>query len=175
MLLVDREFDIFISSDKIQKRVAELASEIAREYREKDPLFIVILNGAFIFAADLIKAIEFPCQVSFVKVSSYQGVENSGSIKTLFGLSDNLENRNLIIIDDIVDTGNTMDFMVNTLRPSKPASIECVSLLLKPDAYNNKYELKYIGFTIPNDFVVGYGLDYNGYGRNLKDLYHIKN
>jgi hypoxanthine phosphoribosyltransferase len=174
MKVLDKEFELFIASDSIMKRTAELAFQLNEDYAGKDPVFVVLLNGAFMFATDLIKNIALPCQVCFIKATSYQGIQSTGVLKQLMGLEENIEARHVVLLDDIVDTGLTMRSVMDELWHKKPASIEPATLLLKPEAFGNQFHIKYVGFTIPNDFVVGYGLDYNGYGRNLKDLYHLK-
>jgi hypoxanthine phosphoribosyltransferase len=174
MNIKDKTFELFIKEETIRKRVKELATQVSFEYKDKDPLFIPILNGAFLFAAELIKEVTIPCQLSFVKVSSYSGTESTGAIKQLFGLDETLENRNLIIVDDIIDTGLTMYTVVEQIKKMNPASIEVMTFLLKPEAVKKHLQVKYVGFPIPNSFVVGYGLDYDGYGRNLKDVYRLE-
>jgi hypoxanthine phosphoribosyltransferase len=171
----DKSFEIVIANEKIQRRVCELAVQISKDYQGKELLFIPVLNGAFLFSSDLIKEITIPCQISFIKVSSYSGIESSGTIKELIGLNLDLSDKHVLLVDDIVDTGLTMSTIMQEISKLQPASVEVVSLLLKPEALQKNLNLKYVGFTIPNSFVVGYGLDYNGYGRNLKDIYHIKN
>lgn len=170
MKILDKNFEPYISEIEIQKKVKELASQISKDFKDKDPLFIVLLNGAFLFASDLLKNIEVPCELSFIKVSSYCGTESSGEVDCLIGLKENPENRHIILIDDIIDTGLTMDRVILDLKAHNPASVSTASLLLKPGAFHKKFSPDYIGFEIPNDFVVGYGLDYNGYGRNLKEI-----
>jgi hypoxanthine phosphoribosyltransferase len=174
MKLKDKSFSIFIKKEAIDKRVKELAEQISIDYLNKELFFIPILNGAFLFASDLIKEIDIPCQVSFVKVSSYSGTSSTGVIKSILGLDVDLTGKHVILVDDIVDTGLTMESIVKEIAALNPESIEIATFLLKPEAYQKQLELKYVGFTIPNSFVVGYGLDYEGYGRNLKDIYHIK-
>jgi hypoxanthine phosphoribosyltransferase len=173
MKIKDKEFRIFIQQEKIEKRVKELAREISRDYLGKDPLIIPVLNGAFLFASDLIKEINVPCQLTFVKASSYSGTESTGNLCRIIGLDMDLRSRHVILIDDIVDTGLTMKSIFEEVRSMNPSSIEVATLLLKPEAMQKEIEVKYVGFTIPNNFVVGYGLDYEGYGRNLKDIYQI--
>ncbi|HEY8402762.1 MAG TPA: hypoxanthine phosphoribosyltransferase [Cytophagaceae bacterium] len=175
MKLIDKEFEIFIPEHLLVKRIKELGKEIDTMYKGMDPVFIAILNGAFMFAADLIKEITGPCKLSFIKVASYEGTVSSGKVNSLIGLEENLEGKNVVLIDDIVDTGITMSYVIEQVQAFKPASLEVATLLLKPEAFNNQFQIKFVGFTIPNDFVVGYGLDYNGYGRNLREIYHIKN
>src|SRR4051812_2430180 len=173
MQVLDKTFKLFISSDSILRRIAELSALISADYQGKDPVFVILLNGAFMFASDLIKNITTPCQVCFIKATSYHGVQSSGVIKEILGLEENIEGRHVILLDDIVDTGLTMRSVMLELERKNPASIEPATLLLKPVAFADQFKIKYAGFSIPNDFVVGYGLDYDGYGRNLKDLYHI--
>ncbi|MBX9852918.1 MAG: hypoxanthine phosphoribosyltransferase [Cytophagaceae bacterium] len=174
MVIKDKSFEVFINEKQINSRVKEIAQQISAEYKGKDPLIIPILNGAFLFAADLIKELTIPCQVSFVKVSSYAGMESTGVVTKLFGLETDLKSRHVIILDDIIDTGLTMYSILQQVKVFKPESIEMASFLLKPEALQKELEVKYVGFTIPNDFVVGYGLDYEGYGRNMKDIYKLK-
>ena len=173
MKIKDKEFGVFIQQSSIEKRVRELAAQISEDYKGLDPVIIPILNGAFLFASDLVKEVSILCELSFVKASSYSGMESTGNVKKVFGLDMNLKSRHVILVDDIVDTGLTMDVIVNDLKSLQPASIEMMTLLLKPEALQKQLEVKYVGFTIPNSFVVGYGLDYEGFGRNLKDIYQI--
>jgi hypoxanthine phosphoribosyltransferase len=173
MQILDKRFSIFIKECDIEKRIKELALQISIDYKEKDPIIIVLLNGAFIFASDLIKNIAIPCQVSFIKAASYDGLSSTGEVRQLFGLEEKIDDRHIVILDDIVDTGLTMLKVIESINSQKPASIEVATLLLKTETFNNQFNLKYVGFTIPDNFVVGYGLDYNGYGRNLKDIYHL--
>lgn len=173
MHLKDKEFEILIRSSSIQQRVKEIASEIEADYKEKNPLFICILNGSFIFAADLIREISLNIQISFVKLTSYKGLESTGIVKRTSEL-ENIEGREIVIIEDIVDTGKTLAFFLEELKSFHPESIAIATLLFKPEALKNPLELKYIGFEIANNFVIGYGLDYDGIGRNLKDIYQLK-
>lgn len=174
MIVSDKKFSLFIAAETIERRIVHMAAELSSDYLEKDPLFIVLLNGAFMFATDLIRNISIPCQVCFIKVASYEGMESTGNVRALLGLEEEVSGRHLIVLDDIVDTGQTMQHVIYLLKEKKPASIEMAALLLKPEAFGNQFKLKYTGFPIPNEFVVGFGLDYNGYGRNLKDIYHLK-
>lgn len=173
MKILDLEFVPYISETQIQAKVKELSAQITQDFKDKDPLFIVLLNGAFLFAADLVKEIATPCNLSFVKVASYSGTESRGRVDKLIGLNENIQNRNLIIIDDIIDTGLTMQGVIDELLKQNPATISVASLLFKPEAFTAQFTPHYIGFKIPNHFVVGYGLDYNGYGRNLKEIYQL--
>lgn len=171
--ILDQQFDILITSEKIENRISEMANQINLEYRDKDPLFLSILNGAFIFTADLFREITIPAEVSFIKLKSYRKMETSGKVKELIGLEHNIFNRNIIIVEDIVDTGKTLHHILEEFKELGSKSIEILTLLYKPEANKIPLDLKYIGFEIPNDFVVGYGLDYDGYGRNLKDIYKV--
>ncbi len=173
MQLLDKTLFPYIREKEITARVNELAQQISRDYAGKDPIFIILLNGAFLFASDLVKEISIPCQLSFIKVSSYSGTQSLGELRELIGLSENIKDRHVILLDDIIDTGLTMDNVLTQIRNQHPASVSTVSLLLKPDMFANAFKPDYIGFSIPNTFVVGYGLDYNGYGRNLKDIWQI--
>jgi len=167
-----KEFEIFLENETLNKRIRLLGIQMNVDYDGKCPLFIGILNGSFLFMADLIKEINVPCEVAFMRVASYEGTSSSGKVKELIGLPDDIEGRDIIIVEDIVDTGLTLTHIIKTLQEKNPASLKVSSLLLKPSAlkYDIK-ELEYVGFEIPNEFVVGYGLDYNGLGRNLKDIY----
>lgn len=167
----DKSFGISISSESIQDRVSIIAQQLNKEYAEDTPLFIVVLNGAFVFAADLFKRLTIECEISFVKISSYQGMESTGILNELIGLSENIHCRKIVIIEDIIDSGNTIEKMINELIKEKPAEVKVATMLFKPEAFKKTYSIDYIGFEIPNDFVVGYGLDYDGLGRNLPDIY----
>lgn len=168
----DKEFEIFLENETINKRIRLMGIQLNVDYEDKCPLFIGILNGSFLFMADLIKEVNVPCEVAFMRVASYEGASSSGQIKELIGLPENIEGRDIVLVEDIVDTGLTLTHILKTINEKNPASVKVASLLLKPSAL--KYEidaLEYIGFEIPNEFVVGYGLDYNGLGRNLIDIY----
>ena len=170
----DKEFVEFIDREEIAKKIKSLGERISQDYQNEKPLFIAVLNGSFIFAADLVREIECPSETSFIKLDSYAQMQSTGNIKEVIGLSENVFNRKLIIVEDIVDTGNTIEYLYNMLQTLGPASIEIVSLLFKPNAYKKDLHLKYIGFEIENKFVLGYGLDYDGEGRNYKDIYRLK-
>jgi hypoxanthine phosphoribosyltransferase len=148
-----------------------LAERISKDYLDKTPVFLPVLNGSFMFAADLIKEIAVPCRISFVKVSSYEGTSSSGQMKTLIGLDESLFNQNIVIVEDIVDTGFTLQKIVDELKTLGIKSVETVTLLRKKPARDNGVEVKYVGFEIDNEFVLGYGLDYDGLGRNFKQIY----
>lgn len=169
----DREFEVFLKEDEIQKEVKRVAGEINRDYEGKEPLFLCILNGAFMFAADLLKNVTVPCNVSFVKVSSYQGTDTTGKVKELMGLQESVDGRHVIIVEDIVDTGYTMRDVLDSLKEKNAASVQVCALLCKPDKLKVDINLKYLAMNIPNGFIVGYGLDYDGFGRNSRDIYKI--
>lgn len=171
--VLDKEFEVSIPSAVIQARIEELARELEKDMKEKRPVFLGILNGSFMFAADLFKRINFEAQISFLKLASYQGTSTTGTVKQLIGLNQDIKGQHVIIIEDIVDTGTTLDTIVRQLSGYQPASIQIMSLLYKPEACKQDIKLDYIGFSIPNDFIVGYGLDYNGFGRNLEDIYTL--
>ena len=172
--VLDKEFELFISKEKIQEKITEMAAKINEDYAGKEVLFLPILNGSFFFASDLIKQIKTSTEVSFVKLASYQGVKSSGKVKVLIGLMNSLIDKNVIIIEDIVDSGRTMKQMLASLNEHKPASIRVATLLLKREALIEDIHPDYIGFEVPNKFLVGYGLDYKEKGRNYPDLYVIK-
>ncbi len=169
----DKTFSISITAKEIQKEVARVAQEINRDLTGKDPLFISVLNGAFMFTSDLIKQITVPCEISFVKLASYQGVASTGIIKEVIGINEDLSGRTVVIVEDIVDTGFTMQRLIETLGTRNPKEIRIASLLLKPDKLKVDLNIDYVAMRIPNDFIVGYGLDYDGYGRNYPDIYTV--
>ena len=169
----DKGFSLSIKADEIRKAIDEIASRITHDFSGLNPLFVVVLNGSFMFASDLFKKVNIPCEISFVKASSYLGTTTTGEVKTIFGLNEDIEGRNVVIIEDIVDTGRTIKNLVENLKPMKPADIKICTLLFKPEAYIMDIKIDYIGIKIPNDFIVGFGLDYDGYGRNFADIYKI--
>jgi hypoxanthine phosphoribosyltransferase len=171
--VIDKEFEISIPEEKILKAIDKVADKINRDLAGKNPLFVCVLNGAFMFASDLMKRISIPCEISFVKLASYSGTESSGTLKQLIGFNENIEGRTVVIIEDIVDTGNTMVKLFADIRKMNPADIRIATLLYKPEAYTKDITLDYVGLEIPNQFIVGYGLDYNGQARNLKDIYTL--
>ena len=171
--LNDKIFKPHIPSEDILAQVERVSQEIAKDYKDKNPIFIVVLNGAFMFASDLMKAYPYNCEVSFVKLASYQGTESLEKVKELIGLNHSIEGRDIVIIEDIVDTGITMSDLLSDLKERKPASIKIATLFFKPKAFQKDYKVHYIGFEIANEFIVGYGLDYDQLGRNLKDIYII--
>lgn len=172
--LGDKVFVPYLSGEKISHAVRLVAEKINADYQGKSPLFLVVLNGAFLFAADLLRSIDLDCEVSFVKFSSYQGTSSTGKVKELIGLNETLAGRDVIIVEDIVDTGTTIVQMLADLADRQTASVRVATLLFKPEAYKKDIVIDYIGLEIPNAFIVGYGLDYDGLGRNLKEIYVIK-
>ena len=174
MVIGDKKFVKFLDSEAIQKAVRKLGRTIKRDYKERDPLLVAVLNGSFIFAADLIREMGKNSRITFVKVASYHEMESSGNVKQLIGLNENLFNQDILIVEDIVDTGQTITRMIEMIQDLGARSVEVVSLLRKPRNPGIQDRIKYAGFDIPDTFVVGYGLDYNGLGRNLKDIYQLK-
>lgn len=171
----DKIFTPYISREAIGLRLEEMAKEINLGYEGLNPLFVGVLNGAFIFAADLFRAINIPAEISFIKLSSYDGITSTGTVKTAIGLPESIKGRHIILLEDIIDTGKTLHDFIPTLLAEKPASLKLACLLSKPDALQYDIMADYIGFVIPDNFVVGYGLDYNGLGRNLCDIYTLAN
>lgn len=173
MLLKDKSFKIFIPHEEILAKANALGEAISKDYAGKELLFIAVLNGSFMFASDLMKSINVPAKISFIKLSSYEAMSRTGEIKEMLGLQESVVGKNIIIIEDIVDTGHTISHTLDYLKKKQVESVAVVTLLYKPKALQKKVDVKYVGFEIPNAFVVGYGLDYDGYGRNLKDLYQL--
>src|SRR5688572_21943362 len=171
MKIKNLEFKKFISAAKIEEKVKNLAAEINKDYEGKTPLLLPILNGSFIFSADLVRELKFECRISFVKHSSYQGTQSTGQLNTLIGLNESLFGQDLIIIEDIMDTGLTLSKVVSELSDLGTKSVEIVTLIRKTPARTQAVQPKYVGFDIDDEFVLGYGLDYDGFGRNLKDIY----
>ncbi len=169
----DKEFTPYLTSEEIGKQVARVAEEINRDYKGKKPLFIAVLNGAFIFAADLFKQITVEAEIAFIKLASYKGVKSTGKVITAIGLDAELYGRDVIILEDIVDTGKTLHQFLPQLEHHHPASLKIAALLHKPEAMVHSIHIDYLGFTIPNKFVLGYGLDYDGLGRNIKEIYQL--
>jgi len=173
--ILDKEFELSLPAAKVQKRIREIAEEISNDLKDKDPLFIGILNGSFIFAADIFKKMSIDARITFLKLESYQGTESSGRVEQLIGLNVDIKGMNIVILEDIVDTGTTLQATINLLVGYEPASIRVVTLLFKPDSCKNDIHMDYIGFNIPDNFVVGYGLDYKGFGRGYEDIYSLVN
>lgn len=172
--LHDKTFVPFLNKEKINIEVARIAQEINRDYKEKKPLLIGILNGSILFFSDLLKQLDIECEVAFLRVSSYKGTETTGNVKKVLGLDKNIENTDVIIVEDIVDTGITLENIITDLSSNNPKSLKVATLLFKPKAYTKKHPIDYAGFEVGNEFLVGFGLDYNEIGRNLDELYIIK-
>lgn len=169
----DKSFETYLSEDVLQKRVKEIAASINSDYAGKRPLFICILNGSFMFAADLFKSISIEAEICFIKLVSYKGMKSTGKVVTSIGLEDDIFGKDIIIVEDIVDTGKTLHDFLPQLQHQQPRSLKIASLLHKSEATIYPLRLDYVGFDIPNKFVVGYGLDYDGLGRNLKEIYQL--
>ena len=171
--LKDKKFRTYLDEQKIQEAVCQIGRKIDQDYIGKNPLFVCILSGSFMFTSDLVKNFTGECEITFVRLSSYHGTETTGNVKTLMGMVESIENRDIIIVEDIVDTGNTLSKFLPEIEKLQPKSIKIVALLVKPDTLKDKVKVDYRCFDIPNDFIVGYGLDYDGLGRNLRDIYVI--
>lgn len=171
VLIHGRTFKIKITDAEIQKAVTEVANQINIDLKDKKPLFLAVLNGSFIFAADLMKKVNLECEISFMKLASYDGTSSTGIIKQLIGINEEIKGRTVVIIEDIVDTGNTLSTIMEQLKDLNAAEIKIATLLFKPDAYTKTIPIDYTAIVVPNDFLIGYGLDYNGLGRNLADIY----
>ena len=169
----DKTFKTSITEEQIKERIKEVAQCINRDMEGKNPLLLGVLNGAFIFAADLMREITIPCEISFVKLASYQGTTSTGKVQEVLGINEDLSGRHVIIVEDIVDTGQTMKGMVESLGTRNPASVSICTLFVKPEKLQEKLDIKYFCFSIPNDFIVGYGLDYDQQGRNLREIYSL--
>ncbi|TNE96127.1 MAG: hypoxanthine phosphoribosyltransferase [Bacteroidetes bacterium] len=170
----DKQFEVFITAEELQKEITSLAAHINKEYAGKEVVFIAVLNGAFMFASDLMKNISLDCRISFVKMSSYKGLRSTGTVEELIGLGLDLKGKEVILVEDIVDTGLTIDKIIGLVSEQEPASVKVCTLLYKPTAFKGSKEPDYVGFSIPDAFVVGYGLDYMELGRNLNAIYQIK-
>lgn len=173
--LKDKTFVPYITSDKILESVKQVALKINADLANENPLFLVVLNGSFMFAADLLKEVTIPCEISFIKLASYHGTSSTGTVTEMIGLTEEVKGRTVIVVEDIVDTGVTIEKLVLLLTKKEVKQIKIASFLLKPDAYKKATKIDYVGMEIPNDFVVGYGLDYDGLGRNMKDIYVLEN
>ena len=169
----DKEFTISISASHFQQRVADVAAQINQDFKGERPLFLAVLNGSFVFAADLLRHITLPCEISFVRLASYQGTSSTGKVQKLIGLTESLKGRTVIIVEDIIDSGLTMKELLAMVQAEAPKQVRIASLLVKPDNLKVDLDIPYCCFKIPNDFIVGYGLDYDGEGRNLPDIYTV--
>ncbi|PCJ94607.1 MAG: adenylate kinase [Flavobacteriaceae bacterium] len=171
--LHDKYFKPFLSEKEILKAVQKIADEIAVDYKDETPIFVGVLNGAFMFVADFLKAYQHPCEVSFVKLSSYRGLTSTGIVETLLDVPENIEGRSIIILEDIIDTGHTLQELVHLFSNTNAKEFKIASLFHKPDIYKGEYAIDYVGIEIPNKFIVGYGLDYKELGRNLREVYQL--
>lgn len=171
--ILDKEFKMSIPSATIKRAIDQVATQINNDFFEEEILFLSILNGSFMFAADLVKRVKPLCQVSFVKLASYEGDTSTGIFKELIGLNETIRDRHVIVVEDIVDSGATIETIIKQLKPLKPKTLKVATLLFKPQSYQKNLKIDYAGLEIPEDFLVGYGLDYNGYGRNFEDIYSL--
>ena len=171
--ILDRNFKMYLREAEIQQRIREVANQISNDLQGKDPLFVGILNGSFMFAADLMRAVSIPAEISFIKVASYEGTSSTGKVTDLIGLNENLEGRTVVIVEDIIDSGLSMTRIIEEIKKSNPAEVHICSLLVKPGNLQVELDIPYCCFRIPNDFIVGYGLDYDRYGRGLRDIYVV--
>ncbi len=171
--ILDKKFLKLIPEEQIKSRIEVLARQMSSDLAGSDAIFIGVLNGAFVFAADLFRKIEFPARISFVKLASYRGTASSGAVNEIIGWNEEVKGRTVIVIEDIIDTGNTIERIVDELKIRKAHDVKIATLFFKPSVYAKSIKIDYAGFEIPNDFVVGYGLDYNGFGRNLSSVYSL--
>jgi hypoxanthine phosphoribosyltransferase len=169
----DKKFNTYFSAEQIDEQVTRLGEEINRDYKDKRPLFIAILNGSFMFASDLFKKLNIEAEICFIKLASYQGIKSTGKVVTSIGLDQSLKDRHIVVVEDIVDTGKTLHEFLPQLIDHAPASLKIATLLHKPEALKHPLKLDYVGFNVPNKFLLGYGLDYDGLGRNLKEIYQL--
>ena len=174
MRIKDKSFKILIKDEDLQARIKKMANQINKDYKDREPLFIGILNGCFMFISDIMKEIKLPAKISFIKLASYTEMVSSGAVKELIGLNENIFKKDVIILEDIIDSGNTIASVIDAFKERGAASVSIATLLLKPEALKTEVEIKYVGFEIGNEFVVGYGLDYDGLGRNSRDIYQLK-
>ncbi|HRH39366.1 MAG TPA: phosphoribosyltransferase family protein [Flavobacteriales bacterium] len=171
--LHDEEFELYIPESEVNAAIDRLAGELRAKYNGKRPLFVGVLNGAFFFAAELVKRLDIECEITFVKVASYHGTKSSGKVSELIGLNERIQGRHVVVLEDIVDTGNTVRYIMDALNEHNPASVSIAALLFKPDAYTQSIPIEHVAVRIPNAFVVGSGLDHDGLGRNLPGIYQI--
>lgn len=169
----DKEFELFLSQEVIEKAIDQVALKMNKDLADSNPLFVCILNGAFMFVSELMKRVDMPSEMTFVKLSSYSGVSTTGNIREVIGLVEDIKDRTVVVIEDIVDTGHTMVKILAELEKKSPKEIKIATLLFKPKALQTEVKLDYVALEIPSDFIVGYGLDYDGYGRNLPDIYKV--
>lgn len=170
----DKQFELFIKQEVIEQGIKRVAHQMNTELEGKDPVFLAVLNGAFMFAGELMKEVNIASEITFVRLASYHGTTTTNDVKEVLGLNESIEGRCVVIVEDIVDSGNTMVSLLEQMKAHHPREIKIATLLFKPAALKQKLQLDYVALEIPNDFIVGYGLDYDGYGRNLKDIYKVK-
>lgn len=170
----DKQFELFIGQEIIEQGIKRIAGQMNMDLEGKDPIFLAVLNGAFMFAGELMKEVSVPSEITFVRLASYHGTSSTNRVQEVLGLNENIEGRSVVIVEDIVDSGNTMVELLKQLEKYKPLEVKIATLLFKPAALRQKVNIDYVALEIPNDFIVGYGLDYDGYGRNLKDIYKVK-
>lgn len=173
IILNNQEFEIYLTESKIHDRIIEIGVKIKEEFKGEEVIILGVLNGSFVFMSDLVRRIDLPVQCEFLKISSYQGTSTTGIVKSVLGLSADITGKNVIIVEDIVDTGISMNFLLSELSKKNPKRLAIATLLFKKEAFRFNYPLDYVGFEIPNKFVIGYGLDYDGLGRNLPDIYQL--
>lgn len=170
----DKIFEPYISEQKLNEAVKKLTNDIAVDCKNEIPLFLGVLNGSFMFCSDLLKAYQNPCEISFIKLASYEKTQSTGQVNELIGINEDLTNRTIIVVEDIIDTGNTLEKIVALLKKTSAKKIKIATLFLKPTVYNKDIKIDYIGIEIPNKFILGYGMDYDGLGRNLSEIYVLK-
>lgn len=171
--VLDKEFGLSIPAEEVMTQVRRLAAEIDRDYKGETPVFLVVLNGSFLFAADLVREVTLPSEIHFIKLSSYHGIASTGMVREVMGLDVDLTGRHIIVVEDIIESGITMAHMLETLRRHNPKSINLCTLLSKPEKLEVDLDIRYVGMELPNDFILGYGLDYHEMGRGLKDIYTL--
>jgi len=169
----DKQFEIFINQADVELNIGKIAAQMNVDLDGKHPIFVAVLNGAFMFASELMKEVSIPSEITFVRLASYEGTRSTNKVEEVLGLNESIKDRTVVVLEDIVDTGNTMISLINELSKHEPKEIKIATLLLKPDALQHPIRPDYVALEIPSDFILGYGLDYDGYGRNLKDIYKI--
>lgn len=171
--ILDKEFEVSIKENEIQAAVNKIAAQLNNDLKDKEVIFIGILNGSFMFASDLFKQIKLNCRITFVKVASYQGTISTGTVKSLIGINENIKGKVVVVLEDIIDSGETLENIICQLKGYEPEQILIATFLFKPKAFKKDYKIDYVAIEIPNDFIVGYGLDYDGFGRNLPEIYTL--
>jgi hypoxanthine phosphoribosyltransferase len=172
--LQDKTFEKYIDRKSIRKAIVKMGKNLSKEFKKEHPVFVCVLNGSFMFAADLVREFSYPCTMSFIKLSSYKGMLSAGKVETLIGINEDICNKTVVVVEDIIDSGLTIAKIIKELKKHKPKRIIVTTLFFKPDACKKKVKIDYIGIKIPDKFIVGFGLDYNGMGRNYKNIYIVK-